>query len=76
MSYTALHFIRLYSIIITATCFSPICRAILRLIFEQVECTIDTAFNLRDLVLQELVKIIVVCYKKNLRLKFRCIFIQ
>jgi len=40
------------------------------LIFEQVECTIDNAFNLRDLVLQELVKIIVVCYK-NLRLKFK-----
>jgi len=30
------------------------------------------AFNLRDLVLQELVKIIVVCYIKVLRLKFRC----
>jgi len=27
-----------------------------------VERTIDNAFNLRDLVLQELVKIIVVCY--------------
>jgi len=37
-----------------------------------VECTIDNAFNLRDLVLQELVKIIVVCYIKNLRLKFKC----
>jgi len=42
------------------------CRAIFRLIFEQVECTIDNAFNLRDLVLQELVKIIVVCYIKDL----------
>jgi len=42
--------------------FQPSCRAIFRLIFEQVECTIDNAFNLRDLVLQELVKIIVVCY--------------
>jgi len=27
-----------------------------------VECTIDNAFNLRDLVLQELVKIIAVRY--------------
>jgi len=35
--------------------FRPNCRAIFRLIFEQVECTIDNAFNLRDLVLQELV---------------------
>ena len=35
----------------------------------QVECTVDNAFNLRDLVLQELVKIIVVCYIKSLRLK-------
>jgi len=26
---------------------------------EQVECTVDNTFNLRDLVLQELVKIIV-----------------
>jgi hypothetical protein len=54
-------------------------RAISRLLFEQVECTIDNALNLRDLVLQELVKIIVVYYIKNLRikLKFKCgIFIQ
>jgi len=38
----------------------------------------DNAFNLRDLVLQELVKIIMVCYIKNLRLKFKCgiFFIQ
>jgi len=45
-----------------------------------VECKIDTVFNLRDLVLQELVKMIVVCYeyiKKNSRLKLKCgIFIQ
>ena len=27
--------------IISATCFGSICRAILRLIFEQAECTID-----------------------------------
>jgi len=52
--------------------FRPNCRAIFRLIFEQVECTIDNAFSLRDLVLQELVKIIVVCYIKDLILKFKC----
>jgi len=46
--------------------FWPNCRAIFRLIFEQVECTIDNAFNLQDLILQELVKI------KDLRLKFKC----
>jgi hypothetical protein len=38
------------------------CRAIFRLICRQVECTVDNAFNLRDLILQELVKRIVVCY--------------
>jgi len=48
------------------------CRAIFRLTFDKVECTIDNAFNLRDLVLQELVKIIVVRYIRNLRLKFKC----
>jgi len=48
------------------------CRAVFRLIFEQVDCTIDNALNLRDIVLQELVKIIVVCCIKNLRLKFKC----
>jgi hypothetical protein len=42
--------------------FRPNCRAIFRLIFEQVQCTIDNAFNLRDLVLQELVRITVVYY--------------
>ena len=52
--------------------FRPNCRAFLRLIFEQVECTIDNAFNLPDLILQELVKIVVLCYIKNLRLKFKC----
>jgi len=51
--------------------FLPNCRTIFRLIFEQVECTIDNAFSLRDLVLQELGKIIVVCYIKELRLKFK-----
>ena len=44
--------------------FRPNCRAIFRLIFEQVECTIYNAFELRDLVLKELDKIIVVCYIK------------
>jgi len=52
--------------------FRPNCKAIFRLIFEQVEWTIDSAFNLRDLILQELVKIIVVCYIKNLILQFKC----
>jgi len=51
--------------------FLPSCRVIFRLIIEQQEWTIDYAFNLRDLVLQELVKIIVVCYVKNLRLKLK-----
>jgi len=50
----------------------PNCRAVFRLIFEQVECTIKNAFNLQDLVFQELVKIIVVCYIKSLRLKLKC----
>jgi hypothetical protein len=53
--------------------FQPNCRAIFRLIFEQVWCTTDNAFNLRDLVLQGLVKIIVV-YIKDLRLKFKSDF--
>jgi hypothetical protein len=44
--------------------FRPNRRAIFRLIFEELECTIDNAFNLRDFVLQELVNIIVVCYIK------------
>jgi len=54
--------------------FRPNCRAIVRLIFGQVECTVDNAFNLRDLVFQELVKIIVVCYARDLRLKFIYIY--
>jgi len=33
------------------------CRVIFRLIFQNVQCTSDNAFNLRDLVLQELFKI-------------------
>jgi len=36
-----------------------------------VQCTIDNAFNVRDLVLQELVKIIVVCYIKKLIIKIQ-----
>jgi len=36
-----------------------------------VEYTIDNAFSLRDLVLQELVKIIVVCYIKKLKIKIK-----
>ena len=51
--------------------FRPNFRAIFRLIFEELERTIDNAFNLRDLVLQELVKIIVVCYMEKLRLKLK-----
>jgi len=42
--------------------FRPNFRAIFMLIFEQVECTIDITSNIRDLVLQELVKIIVGCF--------------
>jgi hypothetical protein len=52
--------------------FRPNCRAIFRLIFEKVECAIDNAFNLRDFVLQGLVNIIMMCYIKDLRLKFVC----
>jgi hypothetical protein len=37
--------------------FQPNCRAIFKLIFEQVDCMIDNAFILLDLVLQEWVKI-------------------
>jgi hypothetical protein len=54
--------------------FRPNCRAIFRLISAQVQCTIYNAFNLRDLVLQELVKIILVCYIKDLRLKFMFVY--
>jgi hypothetical protein len=44
------------------------CRATFRPIYEQMECTINTAFNVGDLVLQELVKIIVVCYIIEIRM--------
>jgi len=40
---TSLYFIKLYWVIIRVTCFGPICRAIYRLIFRQMECTIDNA---------------------------------
>ena len=43
---TTLYFIKLYQVIIPATCFGSICRAIFRLIGQQLECTIDNAFNL------------------------------
>ena len=51
--------------------FRPNFTAIFRLILEQVECTVDDVFSLRDLVLQQLVKKIVVYYIKDLRLKFK-----
>jgi hypothetical protein len=57
----------------------PNCRVIFRVIFEQVECTIANVFNLRDLVLQELVKIGVGCFITTLKLKVKCgivIYIQ
>jgi len=37
-----------------------------------VGCTIDNAFNLRDLMLQEFVKIIMLYHIKNLGIKFMC----
>jgi hypothetical protein len=43
--------------------FRPNCRAIFKLIFEQMECTIGSAFNLQYLVLQELGKLTAVCYE-------------
>jgi hypothetical protein len=51
--------------------FRPNCRDIFRLIFEKVEYTIDNAFNLRIIVLQELVKIIAVCYINRTRHLFK-----
>jgi len=53
--------------------FRPNCRAIFRLIFEQVECTIDNAFDLRDLVLKELVKNLWFMIYKRLKIKIWCI---
>ena len=53
--------------------FRPNYRAIFRLNFEEVEFTVDNAFNLRDLLLQNLVKIIVVYYIENLNLNFKFI---
>jgi len=54
---TTLYFIKLYQIIIPA-CFGPIFMVVYRLIFRQAECTIDNAFNLSYILLQELIKII------------------
>jgi len=51
--------------------FRPNFSAIFTLVFKQVECAIDNAFNLRDLVLQELVEIVAMCYIEDLRLKFK-----
>jgi len=51
--------------------FKPNFRAIFRLFFEQVKCTIDNTFNLLVLVLQELVKIIVVLLYKRLKIKIQ-----
>jgi hypothetical protein len=51
--------------------FRPNCRVIFRLIFEQVERTVDNAFNLLVLVLQKLVKIIVVMLYKRLKIKIQ-----
>jgi hypothetical protein len=51
--------------------FRPNCTDIFRLIFEQVECTIDNFFNLQVLVLQELVKITVVCCIKKLKINIQ-----
>jgi hypothetical protein len=42
---TTLYFIRFILDYNSAACFGPICRAIFRLIFEQVLCTIENAFN-------------------------------
>ena len=50
---TTLYFIRLYYNF--SYRFRSNCRAVFRLIFEEVECKIDNVLNLRDLLLQELV---------------------
>jgi len=49
--------------------FRPNCRAIFGPVFEKVECMIDNALNLQDLVLQELVKTIV--FFLNIKLKIK-----
>jgi hypothetical protein len=59
--YTERNILYIY-IINPVTCFCPIWRVIFMLIFEKLECTVDKAYNLQDLVFQKLVKIIVVCY--------------
>ena len=48
------------------------CRAIFRPIFEEVDCTTDNVFDFRELLLQELGKITLVCCTEDLRLKFKC----
>ena len=45
--------------------FRPNCMAFFRLIFKRADCTADNTFNLRDLVLKELVNMIVVYYIKD-----------
>ena len=52
--------------------FQPSCRAIFRLITEKWSVQYDNDLNLRDFVLQEFVKIIVICLIQSLRLKFKC----
>jgi len=54
-SYTTLYFITLcYN---SSYIIRPNFIAIFRVIFKRVLCTVDNAFNLQDIVLQELVKI-------------------
>ena len=44
--------------------FWPNYKAIFRLISEEVECSMDSVFNLRDIAFQELVKMNVVYFIK------------
>jgi hypothetical protein len=55
--------------------FRPNCRAIFRLICEQVVCTVDNAFNLRDLVIQEFVTIIAIYTRITIKIEM-CHFMQ
>ena len=69
-SYTTSYFLDIIGY--NSSCmFRPNYMVIFRLIFKQVKCTIDNAYNLRDLALQELVKIIVACYTKKLQIKIQ-----
>ena len=54
----------------SSSLFRPKCRAIFRLIVEQVECTVDNAFNLRDLVLQELELVVLTTCKTHVGLQW------